>query len=967
MLIAAASIQAQSDRANNWAFPYQNGLTFDGNTITTYTTAVPAGSSGTQNTSTISDENGQLLFYSNGEKAWDKTHQVMPNGSALNGDQFTTQTSIIIPDPLLSSRYFLFTLDNSAQGNGLDYYIVDMSFNGGLGDVVSPAFSLADTVTEKLCAVKHANDYAYWVVAHKWGSNEFLAFLVDSFGVNPNPVISAVGTPHSGAINGVIGQMKISPDGTRLALASWAKGLVELFDFDAETGVVSNPITLAHFSTNFPVGIEFSNDSRKLYYTQRPGANGKLFQFDLEHLHPDCLIDSKVELFDFGGLKLPSAIQLARNGKLYIGVNYFPSYDTLAVVNEPTLKGSDCGFDEFGFHAPSTVREGLTSIVSSYLSDGIHVVFGTNCDGQPTEFYPEDSLNLDSVYWDFGDPITGILNHSKSVNASHVFSTPDTFTITLIAYRANHTDTFTKNVVVWDTISDILGPDTTICNGQGFTLAVDQLSTACFEWSDGSSGNAIQIDTAGVYWVDVYHQSCLFRDTVAVKGVDAEPIFELGNDTVICLNESFIIDPTAQGPVHYTWHDGSHDTTYLVTAPGTYWLRMSNACGSATDTLHVLLNTASQPILNFPNDTTICDTLPLVIDVTFNDAVYSWNDGSQSPVRQISTPGIYSVTVGNSCDTVSDTLVVQVDSIPTYVAPHNALLCDATDAISIQPSSDSNVIWNWSTGTAANRITISQPGQYWFSMSGACGTLSDTFSVLRYDSTFSISLGSDTVLCNPGQYLEFDLGALPYNFEATWSTGIRGPRAALQTGPNWVILQNKCTTLTDSIYIHGRDSLVIMASAPGALCEGDEKTLFISTDGLSNIFWSNGETSAQITISTAGIYTVSALDSNGCTVSDSISISGHCPLLVNVPNVFTPNADGINDEFCVEALNARHTMVHIFNRWGEMVFAGMDAETCWTGKINGQEAPAGVYFYLVESTSPDGTVKRFRGSLTLVK
>ena len=173
-------------------------------------------------------------------------------------------------------------------------------------------------MTEKLAAVKHGNDFDYWVVAHKWQSDTFFAYHVDSFGVSNTPVISTVGLAHVGQINAAMGQMKISPDGSKLALASWAGGHVQLFSFDDETGVVSAPLTLQNYAANFPFGVEFSPDSRKLYYVQRFSANPEaiLFQYDLDHLDTNCLLASEFELAQVNELKVPSNLQLGTDGRI---------------------------------------------------------------------------------------------------------------------------------------------------------------------------------------------------------------------------------------------------------------------------------------------------------------------------------------------------------------------------------------------------------------------------------------------------------------------------------------------------------------------------------------------------------------------------------------------------------------------------------------------------------------------------
>src|SRR5699024_9106970 len=172
-------------------------------------------------------------------------HELMQNGTGLYGDPSSTQSAIIIPVPGDDIRYIVFTADANALPDGLNYSIVDMSLDNGLGAVLSNKKNilLETPIAEKLTAAYHSNNEDIWVIAHKMESNEFLAYLVTNDGVNTNPIISAVGDNHVGGPlgNGAIGAIKISPDGKKLACAklSFESGL-ELFDFDTSTGEVSN-------------------------------------------------------------------------------------------------------------------------------------------------------------------------------------------------------------------------------------------------------------------------------------------------------------------------------------------------------------------------------------------------------------------------------------------------------------------------------------------------------------------------------------------------------------------------------------------------------------------------------------------------------------------------------------------------------------------------------------------------------
>ncbi|MEO8085669.1 MAG: hypothetical protein ABI763_02555, partial [Bacteroidota bacterium] len=182
---------------------------------------------------------GSLLFYTNGEYVWGSNNFIMPNGTGFWGQYSSSQSSLIVPMPGSDSLYYIFTTDAGTGGfpNGgvMGYSIVDMSLNGGLGDVTIKNVALFDTTSEQLTATLNDQGCKVWVLAHRWESDEFYAYLVSDSGISA-PVISAAGGVHEWAY---FGQMKVSPDGSRLALPlpmdSIGNSFVELFDFDNAT------------------------------------------------------------------------------------------------------------------------------------------------------------------------------------------------------------------------------------------------------------------------------------------------------------------------------------------------------------------------------------------------------------------------------------------------------------------------------------------------------------------------------------------------------------------------------------------------------------------------------------------------------------------------------------------------------------------------------------------------------------
>ena len=224
-LLCCAFSNAQKE-ASNWYFGDKAGISFniDADTVT----AVSDGELSTEEGCTsISDTNGNLLFYTDGRTAYNANHTVMPNGNGLKGDASSTQSAIIIPKPNDPNIYYIFTVDSdSIDGSdfGFNLYEVNMTLDGGLGDIVAGSETqLINNTSEKLSAVlKDCDSGDIWVITFANSSgfsntnNTFFAYQVTDAGVNTTPVTSPAGISTSEAR----GYLKFSPDGTKIIFRS---------------------------------------------------------------------------------------------------------------------------------------------------------------------------------------------------------------------------------------------------------------------------------------------------------------------------------------------------------------------------------------------------------------------------------------------------------------------------------------------------------------------------------------------------------------------------------------------------------------------------------------------------------------------------------------------------------------------------------------------------------------------------
>ncbi len=433
VLLLSTSLSFSQQEASVWYFGQNAGIKFDNSGNITALTDGQLNTS--EGCATISDNNGDLLFYTDGVTIWNKNHNIMENGSGLMGNVSTSQSATIVPKPGSTSLFYVFTLDYEVNSNGFRYSIVDISLNSGLGEVTSEKNILIYTPSdEKLSIVKHANNIDFWVVTHGWNSNIFYSHLLTSAGLNLVPISSSTGLVVSGSTENVWGCMKISPDGSKLAISHSLISL-ELMNFDNITGVVSNAITL--YNDNGTYGVEFSSNSKVLYASISDPSPYKIIQYDLTS--PNI---PNAQEFVYSSNIFPLGLQLGPNNKIYIA-QWFTT--KLGVINDPNIIGSACNIQTNSVDLNGRqCNFGLPPFITSFFNASFTV--DNLCLGSSTQFIVNTSEPIISVTWDFGDAFT-----SSIPNPIHQYTSIGNYIVTATITTASGTRTKSRQITIFST------------------------------------------------------------------------------------------------------------------------------------------------------------------------------------------------------------------------------------------------------------------------------------------------------------------------------------------------------------------------------------------------------------------------------------------------------------------------------------------------------------------------------------
>lgn len=739
VILFQTTLNAQEE-TNYWYFGINAGINFN----TFPPTALSNGLVNTQGGSaTMSDNGGNLLFYTDGTKIFNKNHQIMANSYGLLGHPSSTQNSLIIKKPGSSTLFYVFTNGAYTDNNGLSYSIVDISLNSGLGDVTAVKnVSMLASTTEKLSGVKHANQNDYWILTISRNSNSFYAWPLTSAGIG-NPVITSIGTAHSGTnanSDVAIGQMKFSPDGTKIAVATSANGnTFEILSFNNATGVISNPITLSGSAYSYPYGVEFSSDGTRLYCSVS-NPNNKVFQLNLQAGTPTAIINS-VQLVATSASTNVGCLQLGSDSKIYLA-RYNSTF--IGVFNNPNAIGTGSAFVDdaidLGIYRS---RRGLPNFVTSWFNNP-RFLYENMCFGDTTFFHISDLNGVTSVLWNFGDPGSGPLNTSTSTSSYHIFSDPGSYNVQLIRYFTTHSDTVSQLVTIYDLPAIDLGsPELKICPGED-TLLDAGSGFSTYEWMNGSVVQTLLASTPGTYSVTVSNDlGCFNSDVIEISQLNP-PSINIGADREVCEGNSVNLYASAEN-ASYHWSNGATTQSISITSTSIYSVTVSNACGQDVDSMSLYVYPTI--LIDLGEDIEICVGDTAHLDAGSLDVSYLWSTNDTNSAIQTQTAGIYTVTASYTsinCPSAVDSVAVIVLDNPSIYAGLDTLICEG-GVVMLEALGNYVTDYLWSTGATSSTVPVSQPGEYWVIGSNLCSLDSDTVAIFVQPAP-QVTVSQDTTI-----------------------------------------------------------------------------------------------------------------------------------------------------------------------------------------------------------------------------
>jgi hypothetical protein len=456
----------------------------------------------------------------------------------------------------------------------------------------------------------------------------------------------------------------------------------------------------------------------------------------------------------------------------------------------------------------------------------------------------------------------------------------------------------------------ITAPDGYIVNCYINSISLDGAGSSgdlplAYNWSTSETNSSIIPTNPGNYQLTVTSNS----GCTAVADVDVEvdltfpeAIIISDQDTINCNFPQVILDGSASsgnGILTYQWNNGYWTSDNTIDYPGFYTLTVTDLGNGCTNTAEIMIwEDIQEPLisLDLPDGDSIncnqtdLDILSNTMDMSLT---YSWNTGDTVQNINVTSPGMYQVTVSsnNGCTNSAETVIFADTNIPDLIfqlPQGNILNCDNSDlTIDALPSTgDGSLIFNWENGAIDASINVDQPGYYALTITDAKGcSVIDSIEIvddLSIPEIIFATPSGDTLDCYQTMIIldaSLSLGDSSLSFE--WSSGQDQNTINISSAGTYYLTitqANGCSDV-DSFEIYENLAIpVIEIDFPnGQILNCIQSVVIIDANnsiGSSSLDfqWSTGDSTEIVEILTEGLFSLTVTDENGCSSIENIEV-----------------------------------------------------------------------------------------------
>lgn len=369
----------------------------------------------------------------------------------------------------------------------------------------------------------------------------------------------------------------------------------------------------------------------------------------------------------------------------------------------------------------------------------------------------------------------------------------------------------------------------------------------------------------------------------------------------------------------------------------------------------IIITVLPSPTLSVTGPAQICEGQEAILTCSGIFDEITWSEGSNEQSIVVNASGTYEALAYLGDCSTSLSWTIEVIEMPDINLGSDIQVCETS--LPLVLSTEVSVWWNNQVNASA--YSISNSGQYIASYELSNCSVSDTILVTIDAMPVSL-LQEEYVLCT-GSTLEISAGQA-----GLWNTGVFSNEIEVDdAGLYSVEISNGTCQLQSS-------TIVIEKSIPSpslevevSICEGEDFYLDPGDFQDATYLWNDGETNQIYRANEAGVYEVEVSNICGTALASTLVNVTLCNWGLFIPNAFTQNGDGINDEWVVKGYNISNLKVFVYNRFGDLIFFSEALETPWIPDdlLVGQDA----YTYRVEALDYNGNIIERHGQIRLIR
>ena len=523
----------------------------------------------------------------------------------------------------------------------------------------------------------------------------------------------------------------------------------------------------------------------------------------------------------------------------------------------------------------------VTSV--SEMCDGNSATFTASCTSEHSDFF--------TYQW----------NNNVVGNTLQV-TDDETYTIT-VQDTNGCSATASASITIHPLPNGIISGPTSLCRGQSATLTASGANR--YNWSTGASAPTITVNESGTY-------SCTFTNTYncsSIRGVTVT-VFDnpvIMGETEFCAGDSTTLTAIGEG-ISYTWSTGETAPSITVSTPGNYSVTGTFAGGCNCSSSSVTVVEHALPEVSISGTPVICSGIGAPLTVSAGSS-YLWSTDETTQSITADHTGIFSVSVTDANGCTNATSVEVTELVGISIIGDNDICQGESTTLSVEMEGE----YLWSTGAQTSSITVSEAGPYSVTLSLPNGCSASSTSNVVVNALPNPTISGSTSICQGETTTLTANDGVAYQ----WSNNSSNASITVGTSGQYSVTATNAEgcTATASTYVTVNALPIATISGITSICQGEITTL--TANGGTSYLWSNNSTSASITVGTAGLYTVTATNAQGCSSTTSTyvtvnalpspSISGITSICQGETTTLTANG-GISYQWSNNSTNASITV-----------------------------------------------------------